>query len=449
MGKLTRVFDILLGLVFGDEGKGKIVDYLAHQYHIVARFQGGPNAGHTLWVAAQKYVLHHIPSGILHEKVMNFIGKGVVISPVILMNEIVGLESRGVSATKNLVIASSCPVTLPTHRVLEAISEVKRGNDAIGSTLKAITPTYVDFYGRQALLFKDFVSCQDLYSLRLYALHCEVIRQTDESILAQALDLLEKPSQFLVQTAKERLINFLGREMSALEEARTFFFKHRHLIVADSYAADAFYAGKSVLAEGAQGCELSIGSSNYPFNTSSYVSSASACEQLGISPLDIREVIGVMKCYSTKVGGGDLLGEILDDNVAEALVETGDEFGSTTGRKRKPGWNLVDPIGNAIRRNGVTRVIITKCDIPFLANISAIGLYIGGLEEKHLCMIPVQPHSNPNAPLGTSRTITQFVQLLEKNLNAIPGVSVQVTHITNGPNREDILSTRDPIFEGV
>lgn len=329
--------DVLLGLQWGDEGKGKVVDVLTPRYDVIARFQGGPNAGHTLEFEGIKHVLHTIPSGIFHPGKMNVIGNGVVIDPVVFKKEIDALVARGVDVKKNLFISRKAHLILPTHRLLDAASEAAKGSAKIGSTLKGIGPAYMDKTGRNGLRIGDIEHARfgDLY-------------------------------QALVTKHKELLAHYsFEYNLAELEPA---FFEGIELIkslpLIDSEFALNNYIdeGKAILAEGAQGSLLDIDFGSYPFVTSSHTITAGTCIGLGIAPSKIGEVYGIFKAYCTRVGSGPFPTE-LHDATGEELRQKGHEFGATTGRPRRCGWLDLPALKYAIMLNGVTQLIMMKSDV--------------------------------------------------------------------------------------
>lgn len=331
--------DVLLGLQWGDEGKGKIVDVLSPGYDLIARFQGGPNAGHTLEFDNQKYVLNTIPSGIFNKGTMNLIGNGVVIDPITLKRELDNLKKNGFDpvADKKLVIARKAHLILPTHQLLDAASESKMGIDKIGSTLKGIGPTYMDKTGRNGLrvgdtLLPDFRGRYD----KLVAKHKSIL-----SPYGEIPDFSEKENAFF--EAVELLKN--------IPQVDSEHFVNRYL-----------KEGKTVLAEGAQGTMLDVDFGSYPFVTSSNTTAAGACTGLGVSPGSIGAVIGIFKAYCTRVGSGPFPTE-LHDGTGEELRKTGNEFGATTGRPRRCGWIDLPALKYAIMLNGVTELVMTKADV--------------------------------------------------------------------------------------
>lgn len=329
--------DVLLGLQWGDEGKGKIVDVLTPQYDIIARFQGGPNAGHTLEFNGIKHVLHTIPSGIFHPTAINIVGNGVVIDPVIFKKEIDALLKMGVDVKSKLVISKRAHLILPTHRLLDAASEASKGKNKIGSTLKGIGPTYMDKTGRNGLRIGD-------------------IERNDFKEKYDAL--VEKHKQLLVFHNYE--YNLAELEPAWFEGIETL--KQLQFVESEHYLNNALAAGKKVLAEGAQGSLLDIDFGSYPFVTSSNTVCSGACSGLGIAPNRIGNVIGIFKAYCTRVGSGPFPTE-LDDEVGEKIRQVGREFGSTTGRARRTGWLDIPALKYAIMINGVTELMMMKADV--------------------------------------------------------------------------------------
>jgi adenylosuccinate synthase len=328
--------DVLLGLQWGDEGKGKVVDFLTPHYDVIARFQGGPNAGHSLEFNGIKHVLHTIPSGIFHPDKINIIGNGVVIDPIIFNAEVEKLKARNVDL-KNLFISRKAHLILPTHRLLDAASEQAKGKSKIGSTLKGIGPTYMDKTGRNGLRVGDiFTPDFDARYKNLLNKHLSLLKQYDYAFEYQ-------------QEEKEWF--------AAISLLKTF------KVVDSEYAVNRYLAdNKSILAEGAQGTMLDIDFGSYPFVTSSNTVCAGACTGLGIAPSLIGEVFGIVKAYCTRVGSGPFPTELLDET-GEKLRQKGNEFGATTGRPRRCGWLDIPALKYSIMINGATALILTKADI--------------------------------------------------------------------------------------
>jgi len=334
---ISNKVDILLGLQWGDEGKGKIVDVITPSYDIVARFQGGPNAGHTLEFNGIKHVLHTIPSGIFHDHVKNVIGNGVVIDPIVFAKEINALKERGVNIQDRLLLSRKAHLILPTHRMLDAASEAEKGKGKIGSTLKGIGPTYMDKTGRNGLRVGDILEPEflDKYN-NLVAKH--------KGILANynfPYDVAELEKEW----------------MAGVEILRTL-----EIIDSEHYINNALISGKRVLAEGAQGSLLDIDFGSYPFVTSSNTVAAGACTGLGIAPSRVGQVLGIFKAYCTRVGSGPFPTE-LEDETGEQMRQIGREFGSTTGRPRRCGWLDIPALKYACMINGVTELIMMKTDV--------------------------------------------------------------------------------------
>ncbi len=329
--------DILLGLQWGDEGKGKIVDVLTPKYDVVARFQGGPNAGHSLEFNNIKHVLHTIPSGVFHESQVNIIGNGVVIDPVIFKKEAASIYNLGVDLLSKLLISKKAHLILPSHRILDAASEASKGVTKIGSTLKGIGPTYMDKTGRNGLRVGDIIQSD--------------FRKKYAHLKQKHIDLLRLYNyEYNIEEQEEQW--FAG-----IEEIK------RYKLVDSEYELNHLLAaGKKVLAEGAQGTMLDIDFGSYPFVTSSNTISAGACTGLGIAPNRIGEVFGIFKAYCTRVGSGPFPTELLD-KTGERLREKGHEFGATTGRPRRCGWLDLVALKYSILVNGVTQLFMTKADV--------------------------------------------------------------------------------------
>ena len=339
--------DVLLGAQWGDEGKGKVVDVIAPGYAVIARFQGGPNAGHTLIFDGRKHVLHTIPSGVFRHGTWNLVGNGVVIDPVVLMREIDALKAAGVDVTERLLIGRRAHLILPTHRALDAASEAAKGEEKIGSTLKGIGPTYMDKTGRNGFRVGD-------------------LERSDRN--ARYATLVKK---------HEHLLGLYGTTVAwkeAEQEWQDAASRLRELRIVDSehWLDERLRAGDRVLAEGAQGTLLDIDFGTYPFVTSSSTISAGACTGLGIGPGRIGRVIGIFKAYTTRVGGGPFPTELLD-GTGERIREAGREFGSTTGRARRCGWLDLPALRYAVMVNGLTELAMMKADV------------LCGMDEVKLC----------------------------------------------------------------
>ncbi|SDD15235.1 adenylosuccinate synthase [Williamwhitmania taraxaci] len=416
--------DVLLGLQWGDEGKGKIVDVLAERYDVIARFQGGPNAGHSLEFNNIKHVLHTIPSGIFREGVVNLIGNGVVIDPVIFAEEVGKLKAMGVHPEKTLYISKKAHLILPTHRILDAASEAAKGKTKIGSTLKGIGPTYMDKTGRNGLRVGDIISPN--FRKKYDALtnkHKEIIKQYNfefntsdyEAKWLEGVDVLK--SMMLVDSEYE--VN------SLLDQ------------------------GKSVLAEGAQGSLLDIDFGSYPFVTSSNTVCAGACTGLGLAPNKLGEVFGIVKAYCTRVGSGPFPTE-LEDETGERLRKIGFEFGATTGRPRRCGWLDLVALKYAIMLNGVTQLILTKADVldSFETIKIAVAYKVNGKETQRLpydIEEPIEPiyrdFKGWNTPIVDLRKESELPTELMEYIRFIETeTGVPVTIVSVGPNRVATIS---------
>ena len=418
--------DVILGLQWGDEGKGKIVDYLATKYDMVARFQGGPNAGHTLKFDGKKYVLHTIPSGIFRENLMNLIGNGVVIDPITLDKEIKNLEAADVKYHDRLLVSKKAHLILPTHRYLDAASEAAKGKDKIGSTLKGIGPTYMDKTGRNGLRVGD--------------IYHESFHERYDSLKAKHLELLKiYPSiEFNLEEEEEKWFNSLAtlRSLKAVD--------------GEWYINKAIKEGKRVLAEGAQGSMLDIDFGTYPFVTSSNTITAGVCTGLGVAPQLIDQVIGITKAYCTRVGGGPFPTE-LHGEVGEKLRKEGAEFGATTGRPRRCGWIDLPQLKYTIMINGVTQLVITKIDILNIFDSIKAGVKYQREDGTETDMLPYDVVVEDLKPIwkdiegwGTSlegidtyeglpAKAQDFITYLEKELE------VPITMISTGPERQELI----------
>jgi adenylosuccinate synthase len=415
--------DVLIGLQWGDEGKGKIVDYLAPKYDVVARFQGGPNAGHTLVVNGKKIVLHTIPSGILHENTYNLIGNGVVINPITLCKELDTIKEWGVDIKKYLLIADKAHLILPTHKVLDAASEAAKGKAKIGSTLRGIGPTYMDKTGRNGLRVGDILTID--------------FKEKYEKLKAKHLQML-KMYDFEFNIDEEEKEWF-----EAIEKIKTY-----QITSSSYYINNMLKNGKNVLAEGAQGSMLDIDFGTYPFVTSSNTITAGACNGLGVAPNKIKEVIGISKAYCTRVGSGPFPSELLDET-GEKLRAEGHEFGATTGRPRRCGWIDLVALKYAVIINGVTQIAMTKADVlnSFSEFEAATAYMVNGKKTTELpfelndAITPVyEKIKGWNTDLGHVHTVgdmpaelTSYVEFLESYLE------VPVSMISTGPEREKLL----------
>ncbi len=417
--------DVILGLQWGDEGKGKIVDHLAKKYDIVARFQGGPNAGHTLKFDGKKFVLHTIPSGVFRPNLLNLIGNGVVIDPTILKREIDGLDQAGVIFKDRLLISKKAHLIMPTHTLLDAASEAAKGKAKIGSTLKGIGPTYMDKTGRNGLRIGDIFSSN--FKARYHALrnkHLNLLRVYPPIDIA---DLAEREKVWFDSLESLKSLQFVNGEY---------------------YINQAIKDGKKVLAEGAQGAMLDVDFGTYPFVTSSSTLTAGVCIGLGIAPSKIGEVIGITKAYCTRVGGGPFPTE-LNDEVGEKLRRLGAEFGATTGRPRRCGWMDLPALKYAIMVGGITQICITKIDILDEFEEIRVATHYEYDEEKHE-EIPydlvntVEPiyKSYPgwNTSLDHVKEYDQFPKEAKEYIIALEElIGVPVTLISTGPEREKLV----------
>ncbi|WP_288020576.1 adenylosuccinate synthase [Tenuifilum sp.] len=415
--------DILLGLQWGDEGKGKVVDVLTPNYDVIARFQGGPNAGHSLEFNNIKHVLHTIPSGVFHPGCINVIGNGVVIDPIILAEEIHSLEKLGVNLKKTLKISKKAHLILPSHRELDAASEAAKGKGKIGSTLKGIGPTYMDKTGRNGLRVGDIL-----------------------------LDNFKEKYNFLKNKHKEILRQY--NYQSDIEKHEDEWFKGIDLIreyelIDSEYEINScLEQGKKILAEGAQGSLLDIDFGSYPFVTSSNTICAGACTGLGISPHNVGEVFGIFKAYCTRVGSGPFPTE-LHDETGEKIRKIGAEFGATTGRPRRCGWLDLVALKYAVMINGVTQLIMTKSDVlsPFETIKVAVAYKVNGKETDRLpfdISIPVEPIYKEFKGWKTDISgfksfddlpdeLLAYIRFIEKET----GVPIKI--ISVGPNRDETI----------
>lgn len=417
--------DVLLGLQWGDEGKGKIVDFLADGYGVVARFQGGPNAGHTLVLDGKKFVLHTVPSGIFRADVLNLIGGGVVIDPITLRREVEGLEAAGLAdVRRRLLVANKAHLILPTHRLLDAAQEAAKGADKIGSTLRGIGPTYTDKTARQGLRVGDIKAAnfREMYE-RLKAKHLAAVAHLPQV----EFDLAGEEAKWWASLDLLRSLPCVDSEFFLEEQLRK---------------------GQRVLAEGAQGSMLDIDFGTYPFVTSSNTTTAGVCTGLGVAPSKIGEVIGITKAYCTRVGSGPFPTE-LNDEVGEALRRAGNEFGATTGRARRCGWLDLVQLRYACLLNGVTQIVMTKADV--LANFAAPRMATAyQLPTERTVNLPYDLVNTPIAPvwrefaawgdLSGLSTFEALPQALQNFVRAAEDfLAVPVRYISTGVGRHDLI----------
>lgn len=416
--------DVILGLQWGDEGKGKIVDYFAKDYDLVARFQGGPNAGHTLYVEDKKVVLHQIPSGVFHKGVINLIGNGVVLDPVTLKRECDTVASFGIDLKKNLFIAERTHLILPTHRALDKAAELSKGNQKIGSTLKGIGPTYMDKTGRNGLRVGDLL---------------------DKSFTTSYIKLRLKHQRLLDNYNFQEDITAWEEEFFEAVE----FLKELNIVNGEYFINEQIRAGKRILAEGAQGSMLDIDFGTFPYVTSSNTISAGVCSGLGIAPHHIGDVIGVTKAYCTRVGGGPFPTE-LDNALGEELRKIGSEFGATTGRPRRCGWIDLVALNFACMINGVTKIVMTKADVldAFEELEVCTDYRIDGKESRE---VPFQMDRKIPEPIykgfkgwhtdtSNIRSYEAMPETTRTYVDFINGyLGVKVHYISNGPGRDQIV----------
>ncbi len=414
--------DVLLGLQWGDEGKGKIVDVLTSNYDVVARFQGGPNAGHSLEFNNIKHVLHTIPSGIFHPKSLNIIGNGVVIDPIIFQKEIENIEA--ISGTiNNLIISKKAHIITPTHRILDAASEKNKGKQKIGSTLKGIGPTYMDKTGRNGLRVGDIISGN--------------FKEKYESLKNKHLELLK------IYDFDFNIEDYEKGFFEAIESLKKFKF------IDSEYEIDKLVKEeKKILAEGAQGTLLDIDFGSYPFVTSSNTVTAGACIGLGIAPSKIGDVYGIFKAYCTRVGSGPFPTELFDAD-GEKIRELGHEFGATTGRPRRCGWMDLVALKYVVMINGVTKLIMTKADV--LDSFDTIKIATaykvdGELTEHFSCEADskIEPIYKEfpgwNEDISKLNSYEELPENLKKYIRFIEEeVGVEIAIVSVGPDREQTI----------
>jgi len=418
--------NVLLGLQWGDEGKGKIVDVFASRYDVVARFQGGPNAGHSLEFDNVKHILHNIPSGVFHKNIQNIIGNGVVLDPVIFQQEINELKEKGININSNLCISRKAHLILPSHRILDAASEAAKGKSKIGSTLKGIGPTYMDKTGRNGLRVGDVESSdfQEKY---------EFLKQKHITLLAQydydyEQDLKEMEQEWFAAIESLKQFRFVDSE---------------HTI------NQLMQEGKSVLAEGAQGTLLDIDFGSYPYVTSSNTVCAGACIGLGVSPKSVGEVYGVFKAYCTRVGSGPFPTE-LNNSEGERLQKQGNEFGATTGRPRRCGWLDLPALKYAIMLNGVTQLLMTKADVLSQFETIKVATAYKMQDGSTIEYFPYNQYDIAEPVYREFKGWDEDISAI-RNYDALPEAfkeytrfieeqtGVPVTLISTGPNRDSLI----------
>lgn len=413
--------DVLIGLQWGDEGKGKIVDYLAPRYSMIARFQGGPNAGHTLKIDGQKFVLHTVPSGIFNEGMLNLIGNGVVIDPITLNAELSKLNALGIALDKSLFIARKAHLILPTHRMLDAASESAKGAGKIGSTLKGIGPTYMDKTGRNGLRIGDLE-------------HPDFKKQYQI--------LKEKHLRLLEQYQFDYNLDEIETEwFNCIELIRK-----QNLVNGEYFINSILQRGEHVLAEGAQGSMLDIDFGTYPFVTSSNTMAAAACTGLGVAPTKIRDVYGISKAYCTRVGSGPFPTELFDDT-GDRIRKEGAEFGATTGRPRRCGWLDLPALNYTIMLSGTNRLIITKADVLSIFDQIQVcnayninGVYVTEMPYD-LCTTGVTPeYESVKGWAGTTLNVNEIPDALISYLKYIENkTGVKISLLSIGPEREQLI----------
>ena len=418
--------DLILGLQWGDEGKGKIVDVLTNKYDVVARFQGGPNAGHTLIFNGKKHVLHTIPSGIFHPNSLNLIGNGVVIDPITLKSEIDGLGSYNIDFYKKLLISKKAHIILPTHKILDEASEEAKGKLKIGSTLKGIGPTYMDKTGRNGIRVGDILDKDwKIKYLKLTKKHLDILKSYNPT-KDYNLDKYEKKFFKSVESLKKL-----------------------QLIDSEQFLLNSIQTGMKILGEGAQGSLLDIDFGTYPFVTSSTTTAAGACIGLGVAPNQIGEVFGIFKAYSTRVGSGPFPTELFDSD-AEKIAKIGNEFGSTTGRARRCGWIDLVSLKYSVNINGVTKLIMMKGDV--LSGFKKIKIctayLVDGVEIDYF---PFDINSNKVKPiykelLGWDDDLTRIKNFsdLPKNFKSYISflenmLEVPIEIVSVGPDRKQTI----------
>jgi len=424
--------DVLLGLQWGDEGKGKVVDVLTPQYDIIARFQGGPNAGHTIEFDNKKFVLHTIPSGIFNKNTINVIGNGVIIDPFILRKEINTLVDSKINVTDNLLVSRKAHLILPTHRLLDAVYEKAKGKEKIGSTLKGIGPCYTDKVSRSGIRVGDIeqVDFSTRYK-KARERHINIIERYDSNYDQITIDGIKfSDYEILWHEALE--------DLKSLKKINSEYFLNKQL-----------QAGKKILAEGAQGTMLDIDFGSYPFVTSSNTTTAGVCIGLGIAPKNIGKVYGIFKAYCTRVGSGPFPTELFDDD-GDVLRKVGNEFGSTTGRPRRCGWLDIPALRYAIMLNGVTELMMMKSDVmnPF-EEIKVATKY--SYEGQDTDEVPFAAKENSITPIYTTLPGWSSEKIESSNYDELPNelkdyiifieesVGVPVKLVSFGPDRKETI----------
>lgn len=421
--------DVVLGLQWGDEGKGKVVDYLAPGYDIVCRFQGGPNAGHTLYVNGRKTILHTVPSGIFHPGILNLIGNGVVIDPVTLKKELDELASFDIDVHSHLLIAEKAHLILPTHRLLDIAAENFKGETKIGSTLRGIGPTYMDKTGRNGLRVAD--------------IHRKDFRSRYEQLRDKHLGLLK-----MYPEVEYDLDMHEEAWMDSVEALRTL-----RCVAGEYFLNRALDAQKKVLAEGAQGTMLDIDFGTYPYVTSSNTVTAGVCTGLGIAPQKIGRVLGITKAYCTRVGGGPFPTELFGEE-GDRLRVAGNEFGSTTGRPRRCGWIDIPQLRYAIMVNGVTHLCFTKIDV--LGAFEQIGVCVDyqygnqrtdelpyDLSDESLRPV-VEYFPGWNCDISHIRETSALPEAMQNYIEKLESLLTSpISLISTGPERDALIATTD------
>lgn len=419
------MIDVILGLQWGDEGKGKIADYLTPKYDLVARFQGGPNAGHSLEFEGKKFVLNTIPSGIFRENTQNLIGNGVVIDPVRLKDEISRIKSECPDYAKRLFVSKKAHLILPTHRILDAASESSKGKDKIGSTLRGIGPTYRDKIGRSGLRVGD------------------ILEEDFKTRYQNIVDAHLKQIEFLGYTDFE----LLAEENLFFEAIE--FMKTLTLVNSEYMVHDAITAGKKILAEGAQGSMLDVEFGTYPFVTSSNTLSGGVCTGLGVAPKHIRKVYGIFKAYCTRVGSGPFPTE-LDNDLGEFLRKKGNEYGATTGRERRTGWLDLVALKYTCMLNGVDDLIMMKGDVLNGMESLKVGTAYnlkGEISQQvpsNLCSTPVDPIYDTFGGWGENLDLNSGYDAMDDNFKNYVQfienyIGSKISVISMGPGREETL----------